>query len=55
MQQTENYQLSLWNREDRILMGIYREEEETDSAAPASCSKLSPERAGTPENFAGAT
>lgn len=43
MQQTENYQLSLWNKEDRILMGIFREEDETIHAAPADCAKIAAE------------
>lgn len=50
MQQTENYQLSLWNREDRILMGILREEDE--AASPAAASPLR-EAAPAPGDLSG--
>lgn len=43
MQQTENYQLSLWNKEDRILMGIFHEEDHAIGTAPADRAKIAAE------------
>lgn len=43
MQQAENYQLSLWNKEDRILMGIFHEEDHAIGTAPAACAKIAAE------------
>lgn len=43
MNQTENYQLSLWNREDRILMGLFHEEDHAIDAAPADRAKTAAE------------
>lgn len=43
MQQTENYQLSLWNEEDRILMGLFHEEDHAIDAAPADCARIAAE------------
>lgn len=51
MQQTENYQLSLWNKEDRILMGLFREEEPAVNAPPEDRAKIAAKGRGSAVEF----